>query len=107
MSYVHPPKFLLEVQDLFSTVRFCIPFIFLYGEEAKSWGNHIYSIKRELYVFQLVALLHRRKGEKHEQGHKKKSPEGRIQATSLIVARIYSPTLSRDAGLNVRDVQKI
>jgi hypothetical protein len=58
-------------------------------------------------VFQLVALLHRRKGEKHEQDHTKKSPEGRIQATSLIVVRIYSPALSRDPGLNVRVVQKI
>lgn len=58
-------------------------------------------------MFQLVALLHRRKGEKQERDHKKKSPEGRIQATSLIVVRIYSPTLSRDPGLNVRDVQKM
>jgi hypothetical protein len=34
-----------------------------------------------------------RKTEKHEEELKKKSPEGRIQATSLIVVRIYSPAL--------------
>jgi len=63
MNYIHPPKFLLEVQDFFPTDLFCTPFVFLYGEEAKSWENHIYCIRRELYVFQLVALLHRRKRE--------------------------------------------
>jgi len=64
MNYIHPPKFLLEVQEFFPTDPFCTPFVFLYGEEAKSWENHIYCIRNELYVFQLVALLHRRKRER-------------------------------------------